>query len=188
MKLRFFIITIICWPFCIQADDFYKQEKLIQYSQLSGLYEEFRLAKEETINNYSKLPDEMLQNFLINHPDVTEITKQKVLAAYNNYLSAINNGMTVQEMVDIWMHYFSMQISETDLDNLIAFYSTPTGRRYVNVIKIVNKDYLREFDKINMKVISTEMKALNDNINKIVSQDENYKDFSFSDFFLELFR
>ncbi len=188
MKLRILIITILCWPLCIQADAFSKQEKLIKYAEITGIYEEVRLGKEEAIKNYSKLPDEMLQAFISNHPDATDITKRKALAAYNNYLSAINNSLTVQEMVDIWMRFLDEQISESDLDNLIYFYSTPTGKRYIEAKRMSVTNYLREVDKINMKVISIEMKALNDKINKIVSEDENYKEFSFSDFFSELFR
>ncbi len=71
----------------------------------------------------------------------------KIKEAAKQYISELQAPWSSQEIVDVWAKYYGEQFSDADLDQLVAFYSSPLGQRDVLAGREASIGFSAEFQE-----------------------------------------
>ena len=174
MKFNKSILSIIFIFFVNSslANEVSLQEKLDKLMVVSGIYDEFLLNRQELNKNIPKLAQQMLNTYKKN-TNINGAYEERAYKAYKNYLMKIQNAVSVEEETKEWYRLVTLNLNESEVDELISFYSSPIGQKMVKANREATPIFVEYLTKVENKLIKSELKNLNETLNNI--SDEYYK-------------
>lgn len=97
--------------------------KVKEMLELTKYKENFKVGVESMVNNIIKL-----------RPDVPE---ELWVRMKEEFL-----GASMEELIDIVSEVYAKHLDEADLDNVIAFYKTPSGSKLAEKSPLINQDVM----------------------------------------------
>jgi hypothetical protein len=73
--------------------------------------------------------------------------------ASNKFIEALQSPWSAQEIVDVWAIYYGAEFTDSELDQLIAFYTSPLGRKDVQVTKSAMVKFSKHFEEIAKPIL-----------------------------------
>ena len=107
MKRLLAVLILVCVGISASAQDSYKA-KVHEYLEASGSIEAFKIAIKAMIGNIKKMKTDVPSDFM------TELEKEML-------------GTSLNDLVDLMEPIYKQHFSETELDEMIAFYKSPVG-------------------------------------------------------------
>jgi hypothetical protein len=123
--------------------------KFVQLLRYSDQYREYQRA---CVTSTSTIKPE---SYLVDNPKkfggIRPGTKYwpDVLAAYETYYKGMCSRPTEKEFMSALAEAYSQNLSQSDLEKAIAFYSSPTGKRLVAAHKIAASNVYAEWGRLN---------------------------------------
>jgi len=131
--------------------------------QLAKLFELMRVH-EQLASMTKMMPELMRQQMQVqfkqmkkNHPELAQMTdeQQQVSAkVMGKYLENVMNLYTTDEMITDMASLYQKHLTRSDVDGIIAFYSSPAGQHMLNMVPVIMQEYMpmvmqRIQDRIN---------------------------------------
>lgn len=170
-KSIFLAIFILCANTSL-ANETLLQEKLDKLAVVSGIYDEFLLNRQELNKNIPNLAQEMLNTYKKN-TNIKGVYERRAYNAYKNYLTKIQNAVPVKEATKEWYRLVTINLTESEVEELISFYSSPIGQKMVKANRQATPIFVNYITTAENEMIEKELKNLNETLNNI--SDEYYK-------------
>ncbi len=81
--------------------------------------------------------------------------------AVKKFMSKLQGNWTAKEIVAVWAKYYAPKFTESELDQLIAFYTSDIGKKEIQASKIAVVEFTNHFQKENETIMEN---AINDYI------------------------
>lgn len=79
--------------------------------------------------------------------------EQKIIDDFRAKADAINNSeLTMEKLKPMYIRVYSANLTQEDVDGLIAFYESPTGQVYVNKMPQITQSIMRELPQLMASV------------------------------------
>jgi hypothetical protein len=117
-------------------------------------------------------------------PDAQEKFRQLFAKGMESYAQAMRKKatevMSLNELIDnVYYPALSKHFTVAEVEELIKFYETPVGQKYISVTPIVmqessaliNQKYMPQLQKISVKVAEEELKRIKPELEKLQKKD-----------------
>lgn len=142
MKSKLFALIFVCWSGLSNADA--RTEKVRELMDAQGMLDmwtqKIDLSKQQNAKYGQQMLDQMFSQM---NPD--EKFKGRFKAAFNKFMSSLEDRWTPAEMVDVWAKYYGAGFTDAELDQLVSFYTSPLGQKDVRVSKEASISFSKYF-------------------------------------------
>lgn len=171
-KIISLILTLLSLSMLSLADSVSKHEKLLEYANITGFYQDMETVAEENKKASPSFVSTLMDNFITNNPNVSPLGEAKAFKVYKEYMSKVSYAVSAKESVEIWIEIFSPLIAESDLDEILSFYNSPVGQKYATATSAVTPTFSKAMNEaVNIKV-QKELVILNKDIRKIINANQ----------------
>lgn len=125
-----FTILLVCLT-CLQLNGQTKQEKILKFISI--------INSEEAIN---KGFDGMLQ--FMKQQSSKDFTKEQGDEFYT-FLMTETKNMAKRALTDFYPKAYDKYFTENEIDELLKFYQSPVGQKFLKVTPDIETDYLHDF-------------------------------------------
>jgi hypothetical protein len=125
-----FIILLVCLA-CLQLNGQTKQEKILKYISI--------VNSEEMIN---KGFDGMLQ--FMKQQTSKDLTKEQQ-DKFSTFLMEETKNMAKRALTEFYPKVYDKFFTENEIDELLKFYQSPTGQKYLKVTPDIQTEYMQNF-------------------------------------------
>jgi hypothetical protein len=133
-----------------RADGSTKTAKLAELFKLTGLYESLEQQRQECKQQAEATRPQLMQQFRKTFPENDERFWQGFDVAFARFEKSSNPGWTTQEAVDYYATLFGAHLTEGELDQILAFYRSPVGKKDIEAAQAAAPEwraFLREKNK-----------------------------------------
>lgn len=112
-----------------RADDASRAAKLAELMRLTGVARgvaESRLAEQAAAR---KTIESISQQMFAKFPDVPPPERTRIEDAANRFLRDVDNSFDQEDAVRTWGRLYSQDLTDADLDAILAFYRSPVGQK-----------------------------------------------------------
>lgn len=142
MKFRVLLVLFLMFGNPTYADE--RTDKIRDLMEALGLLEmwsqQMEMGKEQSETMGQQLIDQMMSQLNPN-----EEFQERFTVAFNNFMSKVETPWSAQEIVDVWASYYGPAFTNEELDQLIAFYTSPLGKKDVRVTKDAMVSFTNHF-------------------------------------------
>jgi hypothetical protein len=110
----------------------------------------------------------MMAEFKKQLPHVSPEIMSEIDAAFAAFVDAAKPTWTVAEAISAWGKYYGEQITEEELDQVVAFYRSPIGQKDVLATRKAMPDWSAFFAQRNEPVLQAAMNAYIERLKAIV--------------------
>lgn len=111
------------------ADEASKATKMTELMKLKGLYEVIEQQLDYVRLQAQQIGPTILRQTRLENPGLGPETDAQLESAYQEFLYNVRPSWTIDEVVALWHEAFGGQVSESDLDRILAYYRSPVGRK-----------------------------------------------------------
>ena len=130
-----------------------REAKIRILMEAQGLLEIFEnqieLGKIQGEKAGQQMMDQMLSQL---NPD--EEFKSRFKSAFSNFIGKLQAPWGAGEIVNVWARYYGKHFNETELDQLIAFYTSPLGEKEVAASKSALPEFTTHFQKLGQPIFT----------------------------------
>jgi hypothetical protein len=162
------ILLLTSSPLSVSADTTAKIEQLVKAQGYLEIWErQIEMGKIER----KKQADKMLEQFMSQLSPSKKYTDRFNEASYK-FLNTLLGNRTAKDMVATWVKHHAPKFTESELDQLLAFYTSDIGQKEVQANKITVIEFTKHFQKENETLMKN---AVNDYIAdlKLVAKECN---------------
>ncbi len=167
MKHIIFVIALLCSVHAL-ADEASRKLKLEQLVQVTGVQKMFQQQIDQAKLDAPEIGKKMLTQIFKDVGAKVSQIPAPVENIMNKYVERMSSIFTAKEHAEIWINSYGKNLSETDLDTILAFYQSPIGQREIDATqtalteysKIVNLETQNRMSSVISEMM-TELKALN---------------------------
>jgi hypothetical protein len=128
--LRAVLLALLAYGIGSSAVAEARSEKIKRLMEAQGLLQMFEQQQDMGRVQLRQQADDMLEAMLkVNQP--ARPFMDRLRASYDELIAALQPRWSPQEFVDVWAHHFGSHFTEAELDQLIAHYHSPLGRKEV---------------------------------------------------------
>ena len=110
-----------------------------------------------------------MQQMRKDHPEMALMSEEKQQAAgmvMDKFMARVFDIYTPDEMISDMAGIYQKHLSRSDVDGMIAFYSTPAGQHMVAMTPVIMQEYM----PLVMQRMQERMKPLTDEMSKEMEQ------------------
>ena len=115
---------------CSVADATERSEKIRSLMEAQGLVATFDQQIQAGRAQSKRVADQMLDQ-LLQGLNPNEEFKHKFRSAVGEFVQQLQPPWSAQQIVDVWSGIYGEQVSDQELDELLAFYRSPLGKKEV---------------------------------------------------------
>jgi len=124
------LLVLIAFP--VQANE--RDDKIRTLMHAVGLIDmwtqQIEMGKQQNVLTAQQMIEQTMSQL---NPD--EAFQQRFNLAYNKFISKVQVPWTVDEIADVWANHYGPGFSDSELDQLIVFYTSPLGQKDVRKSK-----------------------------------------------------
>ncbi len=144
-QLTVTIILLFITPLSASADTTGKVATLMK---AQGMLEMWQQQIEMGKVAGKQQADKMLEQFMSQLSPSKEF-KKRFTDASDKFLAKLQGNWTAEDIVAVWAKYYGPKFSESELDQLISFYTSEIGQKDVRASKATLVEFSRHFQKEN---------------------------------------
>jgi uncharacterized protein len=84
--------------------------------------------------------------------------------------------MPVDEMMQAMMPAYQKHFTHGDIENLIAFYSTPTGAKLLNELPSITAEAMQDMMPVMSRYVETMQQTLKEKTDEMIAQSKKRSD------------
>lgn len=141
--MRIFIVAalILASASSFAADRTQKIQALMDALGLVSMFEQqLALGREQ-----AEQQGQQILNQFMTTVKATPDFENRFRGAFDKYLVALQNPHTAEEIVDVWAKYYGAHFTDQELDDLLAFYMSPLGKKDVAASHKALTDFSNHF-------------------------------------------
>jgi hypothetical protein len=104
--------------------------------------QQIQMGREHTRTLANQMIEKVLANF-----DPPPAFQTKFKGAMNEFIKDAQPPWTGKEIVDVWSKYYGASFTDDELDQLLAYYQSPLGKKDVLATREALVSYTAEFQK-----------------------------------------
>jgi hypothetical protein len=163
MKSILLLVVLLSSSFVV-ADE--REEKIGQLMEAQGLLKTFKQQLELGRQQSQEQGREMLDQVMTQLNPSPEFY-ERFENAFNSFLSKIETPWSAEEIVTVWAKYYGEHFTNTELDQLLIFYTSPLAQKEVKASRQAlvgfSNHFMQEGKPIAEKALSeyiVEMKSI----------------------------
>jgi len=149
------------------ADQTTKYAKLVELVKIQG--------REEYLTNqmaaYDKQAEEFAANTLSEYrkqfPEADDLFFQEVSKAYQDALAPTKESGSVKKMTDAWIEFYGSQLTESEIEQLLAFYKSSLGQKDLSAVRFARSRWLSELIEWDRLVMEPAIKRYYSQVRQI---------------------
>jgi hypothetical protein len=150
------------------ADQSTKDAKLNELMRLQGLTEMIEQQQAYCQEQARAIGPKMIAEFKKQIPEIDQAVLDEVDAALSAFVDSAKPSWTVGEAATAWSNYYGEQLTEEELDQIIAFYRSPIGQKDILATRKAMPGWSAFFGERNQKVLESAMNAYVERLKAIV--------------------
>jgi len=168
---RFAVIALLLTASYAFADEASKAAKLKELVKIQGLYEIIEQQKSYCQEQVKLIAPKMLQEAKTQFPGLKKTTLAALENAYQKFLNAAKPAWTTEEAVNAWSIYYGLNVTEDELDSILAFYRSPIGQKDTEAAKIAMQQWTIFFMEKNNVTIEKATQAYISELRAIIKAE-----------------
>ncbi len=142
--LAFAIVMATALPSAAEADA--RQEKITELVRVMGLRDAFDRQIEQSRAAYAEIGKKMVAQVLAEAGVTDPEKKARLEVIFQRYLErgASRSQWKAEDLVEIWSRHYGQDLSDDDLDQILAFYKSPVGQRELAASQAATTGYTAE--------------------------------------------
>lgn len=138
MRCLSILVTLFC--LCINANADTKSEKVAELVEAQGLLDRWA-AQIEHSQELSRAQEQTIVDQTLSRLNPNEEFRQRFSSAIREFKEATAAPWTAEYMVEIYSSFYGPHFSETEVDELIAFYSSNLGQKAVRSTRMATAEF-----------------------------------------------
>ncbi len=138
MRYLSILVTLFC--LCINANADTKSEKVAELVEAQGLLDQWA-AQIERHQEYFGVQEQTLVDGTLSRLNPNEEFRLRFSSAIREFKEAAAAPWTAEYMVEIYSSFYGPHFSETEVDELIAFYSSNLGQKDVRSTRMATAEF-----------------------------------------------
>lgn len=161
--------AVMAEPSGLPADQQPTKEQLIKLFELMHVRDQLASVTKmipALVQQQMKTQMQQMQN---NHPEMAAMSEEKQQAAgivMDKFMARVFDIYTPDEMISDMAGIYQKHLSRSDVDGMIAFYSSPAGQHMVAMTPVIMQEYM----PLVMQRMQERMKPLTDEMSKEMEQ------------------
>jgi hypothetical protein len=131
MKILAFCLAALLLTSAANADDVARQKKITQIIEAQGLHQMFQDQLNQSKAAATQHGREIFERIVRELGDGAEKSNPKFEAVFTKYIEKCASMWTAEELVAVWTRNYGRDLSEQDLDHILAYYKSPYGKKDV---------------------------------------------------------
>lgn len=123
-----FIVASLFWNIAI-SDDKIREEKVAQIIEAQELTKTFQQMLDQSKAAATDLGRGIYKKILAETGVSESKPNPKMEAVFTRYVERCSTMFSAKEIVSIWSAYYGKDLSESDLDQILAYYKSPVGQK-----------------------------------------------------------
>lgn len=111
------------------ADESSKRAKLQELMQLQGTTQKLELQLAAAEQRARQIGPAMFAEFKKQIPDLDPALLAEMATATSKFIDAAKPSWTAAEAANIWIRLYGEQVTEEELDQIVAYYRSPIGKK-----------------------------------------------------------
>lgn len=166
MRVVIFAVLLIASVTASAADRPAKIRALMQAEGLVQSYgEQLRFGKEQSRKQAQQVLDQMLAD-LDPSPEYVRRFKE----AYEQFTKAMEWPWSAEDVVNVWAKYYGEQFTDEELDQLVAFYTSPLGKKDIVATQKALPEFNNHFAELSKPVVERATKAYKERLQAIAKE------------------
>ncbi|WP_217475248.1 DUF2059 domain-containing protein [Stutzerimonas stutzeri] len=145
------IIGAVILTLSFQALADTKSEKIGRLMDALGLVETWKQQIEQG-KEYNRKVSTQIMDQVLSQLNPNEDFKQRFKTAADGFIKKTEAPWTAEKIVSVWASYYAPDFSEEELDQLIAFYSSPLGQKDIQVTRKAMKGFSKYFEEASQPI------------------------------------
>ncbi|MFZ2726358.1 MAG: DUF2059 domain-containing protein [Methylococcaceae bacterium] len=127
-------IIIFCFLSIMSSTSFSadRNEKIQMLMEAQGLLKAFE-QRMETTKLQNRQEGQQVFDQMIKEYKPNKESSIRFQAAFEEFITSLEAPWTAQDIVDVWAKTYGVHFSDEELDQLIAFYTSPLGKKETTV-------------------------------------------------------
>ncbi|MBL8469413.1 DUF2059 domain-containing protein [Methyloversatilis discipulorum] len=134
MKKAVLAIALVLSTYA-HAEDTVRQAKISQIVEAQGLRQMFEQQLNQSQAAAADLGKNLYRKMLLESGIPEGQENPKLENVFTQYLQRCAAMFSAQELVETWSSFYGKDLSEADLDNILAYYTSPAGKKDVSASK-----------------------------------------------------
>jgi hypothetical protein len=166
-KSIFLLIVLAVLSIRVSADT--KTDKIKKVMEIQGQVQMWQEAIDSGKKQSEKLGETAMDQLMSNLSPSSEF-KKKFNDAFNIFLAKVQAPWTAAEIVDKWASFYGPQFTESELDQLIAFYSSDLGSKDISATRRAMTQFQAYYQKAGTPIFEKATKEYVEEIKLIAHQ------------------
>ena len=161
--------AVMAEPSGLPADQQPTKEQLIKLFELMHVRDQLASVTKMVPALVQQQMKAHMQQMRKDHPEMALMSEEKQQAAgmvMDKFMARVFDIYTPDEMISDMAGIYQKHLSRSDVDGMIAFYSTPAGQHMVAMTPVIMQEYM----PLVMQRMQERMKPLTDEMSKEMEQ------------------
>ena len=161
--------AVMAEPSGLPADQQPTKEQLIKLFELMRVRDQLATVTKMMPALVQQQMKAHMQQMRKDHPEMALMSEEKQQAAgmvMDKFMARVFDIYTPDEMISDMAGIYQKHLSRSDVDGMIAFYSTPAGQHMVAMTPVIMQEYM----PLVMQRMQERMKPLTDEMSKEMEQ------------------
>jgi hypothetical protein len=133
------------------ADRTAKIQALMEAQGLLQMWDQqMELGKEESRKQAQQLIDQMLSSIT-----PTPELEAHLRSALDEFMKALEPSWTAQDIVAVWADNYGVQFTDQELDGLLAYYTSPLGKKDVAAAQAALPTFMNHFMELSKPLMES---------------------------------
>jgi hypothetical protein len=115
----------------VNADEAIRQAKISRIIEAQGLPQMFQQQLDQSKNQASDLGENLYRKILSESGIADGQENPELELVFTQYMERCSTMFTANELVEIWSRFYGNDLSEADLDKILAYYESSAGKKDV---------------------------------------------------------
>lgn len=146
-----------------------KTQKISELLRAQGLVDSWTQMIEKG-KEYNKQISQQILDQILTSLVPNEEFKKKFESASQQFTKSTETPWTPDEMINVWAQYYGPGFTESELDQLIAFYSSPLAQKEIQVSRDALLKFTDHFQKLNQPIIEKATNQYIKDLKKIAAE------------------
>lgn len=130
MRSSLFVVVIL-FSSLAHAGGATQQAKIAQIVEAQGLQQMFQQQLDQAKTSASEMGKSVYQKIIAESGDTKGSPNPKLERIFTNYIERCALMFSAKELVDTWASFYGNGLSDKELDEILAYYKSPTGKKDV---------------------------------------------------------
>ena len=175
MKLAVSIILLALISGTALADDAARNQKIAEIVKAQGVYQQFDDLIQQSKVSTGKFMDESYRKILNDLGVPSGRSNPKFDAAYKRFTDKVANLWTADDLLAVWTKHYGRNLSDGELDQILAYYRSPVGRKDVAAQQAALAGLSRALTSESQARLAPHIRALTDELKSIIAQEQAAK-------------